>query len=119
MQVQDFFGSRTVNPSAELDATLLTQIAQSTGGKFFRARDTKELAGIYAEIDKLEPAASEGERYRPVDEWFWWPLAAALILALLTTFAPAFAFAVTRMTASAPAHNLASADARAHLREAA
>jgi Ca-activated chloride channel family protein len=92
MQVQDFFGSRTVNPSAELDAALLTQIAQSTGGKFFRARDTRELAGIYAEIDRLEPAAAQGERYRPVDEWFWWPLGAALLLALLGAVMPARAY---------------------------
>lgn len=112
MQVQDFFGSRTVNPSAELDANLLTQVAQSTGGKFFRARDTKELAGIYAEIDKLEPAATQGERYRPVDEWFFWPLAAALLLGLLVALAPARRFAGARAAARTPAATRHRAPAR-------
>lgn len=83
MRVDDFFGSRTVNPSADLDAALLTEIAQKTGGRFFRARDTQELAGIYYDIDQLEPAADQSERFRPVDEWFYWPLGLALLLALL------------------------------------
>ena len=29
-----------------------------TGGQFFRARDTAQLAGIYAELDRLEPVAA-------------------------------------------------------------
>ena len=91
MRVQDFFGSRTVNPSADLDAKLLTDIAEETGGKFFRARDTKELAGIYREIDKLEPSAAQGERYRPVDEWFVLPLALALLAAFLSALVPQLA----------------------------
>ena len=83
MRVDDFFGSRTVNPSADLDAGLLTEMAQKTGGRFFRARDTQELAGIYRDIDQLEPAADQSQRYRPVDEWFHLPLGLALLLALL------------------------------------
>src|SRR5579863_1556717 len=40
MRVDDgFFGSRVVNPSADLDAKLLTDMAQKTGGRFFRARN--------------------------------------------------------------------------------
>ncbi|MBL8298022.1 MAG: VWA domain-containing protein [Rhodanobacteraceae bacterium] len=88
MRVDDFFGSRTVNPSADLDAALLTQIADKTGGRFFRARDTAELAGIYQEIDRLEPAADQSERYRPVRELFYLPLGAALLLALLPLLDP-------------------------------
>ena len=57
MRVDDFFGSHTVNPSADLDERLLTEMAEKTGGRFFRARDTDELAKIYREIDALEPAA--------------------------------------------------------------
>jgi Ca-activated chloride channel family protein len=112
MKVQDFFGSRTVNPSAELDAALLTQIAQSTGGKFFRARDTRELAGIYAEIDKLEPAAAQGERYRPVEEWFWWPLGAALLLALLAAFVTTSTLASRSASTQKPAQTAARTRAR-------
>ncbi|WP_257389398.1 VWA domain-containing protein [Tahibacter caeni] len=83
MRVDDFFGSRTVNPSADLDAALLTEIAEKTGGRFFRARDTAELAGIYREIDRLEPAADQSERFRPVSELFHLPLGLAALLALL------------------------------------
>jgi Ca-activated chloride channel family protein len=82
MRVDGFFGSRIVNPSADLDARLLTTMAEKTGGRFFRARNTAELAQIYGEIDKLEPSADAQEQFRPVDELFYWPLAGALLLAL-------------------------------------
>jgi Ca-activated chloride channel family protein len=85
MEVGGFFGPRVVNPSADIDTRLLAQMAQKTGGKFYRARDTAELAQIYAEIDRLEPAADKQQRFRPVDELFWWPLSAALLFALLAT----------------------------------
>jgi len=39
MMVQDFFGSRVVNPSADLDEDTLRTIAERTGGRYFRARD--------------------------------------------------------------------------------
>jgi Ca-activated chloride channel family protein len=83
MRVDGFFGSRIVNPSADLDARLLTAMAQTTGGQFYRARNTAELAQIYGEIDKLEPAADAQEQFRPVDELFYWPLSGALLIALL------------------------------------
>ncbi len=88
MQVQDFFGSRTVNPSADLDEGLLTHIAESTGGRFFRARDTAELAGIYRAIDQLEPSAADAARLRPVEELFPLPLAAAVALGLALALWP-------------------------------
>ncbi|MEO8671845.1 MAG: VWA domain-containing protein [Tahibacter sp.] len=84
MRVDDFFGSHTVNPSADLDAGLLTSMAEQTGGRFFRARDTQELAGIYREIDQLEPVLGDAERYRPVAELFHVPLALAALLGLLS-----------------------------------
>jgi len=82
MRVDGFFGSRIVNPSADLDARLLTTMAEKTGGHFYRARNTQELAQIYSEIDKLEPSADAQEQFRPVDELFYWPLSAALLVAL-------------------------------------
>lgn len=84
MQVGGFFGPRTVNPSAGIDTKLLEQMAQKTGGTFYRARNTAELAQIYAAIDRLEPTADMGQRFRPVDELFGWPLSLALLLAALT-----------------------------------
>ncbi|RPH98236.1 MAG: VWA domain-containing protein [Lysobacterales bacterium] len=85
MMVQDFFGSRLVNPSADLDEDTLKAIAERTGGAYFRARDAEALARIYAQLDELEPVESDQEAIRPVDELFHWPLALALVLALTAT----------------------------------
>jgi Ca-activated chloride channel family protein len=92
MMVKDFFGSRLVNPSADLDEDTLKAIAERTGGAYFRARDTEALERIYARLDELEPVESDRESIRPVDELFYWPLSAAFLLALsalaLTMLAP-------------------------------
>jgi Ca-activated chloride channel family protein len=82
MMVQDFFGSRLVNPSADLDEDTLKAIAERTGGAYFRARDAEALADIYRQLDELEPVESDQEAIRPVDELFFWPLAVAFLLAL-------------------------------------
>jgi Ca-activated chloride channel homolog len=83
MMVQDFFGTRLVNPSADLDEDALKAIAERTGGAYFRARDAEALARIYDQLDELEPVESDVEAIRPVDELFHWPLALALALALV------------------------------------
>ena len=82
MMVQDFFGTRLVNPSADLDEDTLRAIAERTGGAYFRARDAAALARIYEQLDELEPVESDQEAVRPVDELFYWPLAGALLLTL-------------------------------------
>lgn len=81
LTVRSLFGLRQINPSADLDEKTLSSIAEQTGGKYFRARDTEELAEIYELLDELEPAESDEAGFRPVTELFYWPLAAALILA--------------------------------------
>ena len=83
MIVRDFFGSRRVNPSAELDEETLQEIADLTGGKYFRARDPEELEKIYQLIDKLEPVKQEDETFRPVKALFYLPLSGAFILSFL------------------------------------
>jgi Ca-activated chloride channel family protein len=83
MMVQDFFGSRVVNPSADLDEETLRTIAERTGGRYFRARDAKGLEKIYEILDELEPVESDVEIIRPVDELFYWPMGIAYVLALL------------------------------------
>ena len=67
----------------EIDEAGLQRIAQQTGGRFFRARDTESLAGIYAEIDRLEPVQRPGQSVRPRIERYAWPLGGALALALM------------------------------------
>jgi Ca-activated chloride channel homolog len=83
MEVQSFFFSRTVNPSRDLDEKTLKAIAETTGGRYFRARDSAELGQIYALLDQLEPVEREHQVYRPVTALFPWPLGAALLGALL------------------------------------
>lgn len=84
------FGFQLPMPGAgdEIDETTLRRIAEATGGRFFRARDTAELAGIYAEIDRLEPVERPGEAVRPRIERYAWPLGGALALALLAFVRP-------------------------------
>ncbi|MGQ3673441.1 vWA domain-containing protein [Xanthobacter sp. TB0136] len=72
-----------VNAPEDLDEKTLAQIADMTGGRYFRARDTGGLASIYQDIDRLEPAAGEPLYLRPTVSLFPWPLGAALVLSLL------------------------------------
>ena len=81
LTVRSLFGLRQINPSADLDEKTLTAIADMTGGRYFRARDTREFAEIYAVLDALEPAESEAEGFRPIKELFFWPLALAFAVA--------------------------------------
>ncbi|MDH3693927.1 MAG: VWA domain-containing protein, partial [Gammaproteobacteria bacterium] len=80
LTVKDFFGSRRINPSSDLDEETLQGIADKTGGRYFRARDTESLEEIYKILDRLEPVASDDKNLRPIRELFTWPLAIALLL---------------------------------------
>jgi len=76
-------GMRRVNPSADLDEETLTQIAQQTGGRYFRAVDTAGLQEIYRLLDEIEPVAEPEAGFRPVKSLFYWPLGGAFCLVLL------------------------------------
>ena len=80
MRLPGLFGRRTTNPSADLDEDTLTSVAATTGGRYFRAKDTQGLQEIYALIDELEPIDQDPETYRPTQALYYWPLAAALLL---------------------------------------
>jgi len=86
--VGGLFGLRLPGDAAEIDEAALAGIAAATGGRAFRARDTGELAGIYAEIDRLEPVQRPGEAVRPPVERYPWPLGAALLAGVLATWRP-------------------------------
>ena len=73
-------GSRLINPSAELDEDTLTRIADATGGRYFRARNTAKLLEIYDIIDALEVIEQDPETYRPISALYFWPLALAWVL---------------------------------------
>lgn len=82
-----FFGARSINPSAELDEEVLTRIAESTGGRYFRARDVNDLVEIYEELDRLETIEQDDQTYRPTRVLFYWPLGAALLISFLLALA--------------------------------
>lgn len=84
------FGFRLPMPGGgeDIDEAGLQRIAQQTGGRFFRARDTESLAGIYAEIDRLEPIQRPGQAIRPRIERYPPLLLAALACALLAFAGP-------------------------------
>ncbi|RXR04278.1 vWA domain-containing protein [Pseudoxanthomonas composti] len=71
-----------------IDEKTLRAIAEKTGGRFFRARDTAELAGIYSELDRIEPVEQAGQAVRPRIERYADPLLAALCVALLSLLWP-------------------------------
>ncbi len=81
MIVRSFFGSRKINPSVDLDEKTLIKIAESTGGYYYRARNTDELNNIYMRLDELEPVEKDKQYFRPRSELYYWPLSLALALA--------------------------------------
>jgi Ca-activated chloride channel family protein len=74
-----FFGMAGNN---DLDEGTLKEIAKITGGRYFRATDANALEAVYEQIDQLEPVAGRDLWLRPTDEWFLYPLGAALVLSL-------------------------------------
>ncbi|MCE9686822.1 VWA domain-containing protein [Shewanella sp. AS16] len=83
MERRTLFGRERVNPSMDLDEAQLKALAETTKGKYFRARNSEELAQIYQAIDKLEPVSRDQLSYRPQAELFYWPLALMLIISAL------------------------------------
>lgn len=65
---------------SSLDESLLTRIAEQTGGLYFRAKDVAGLQQIYQELDKLEPISADEQTFRPQSSLFYLPLLAALLI---------------------------------------
>jgi len=80
MYRNSFFGRQRVNPSAELDEKTLTEIANLTGGQYFRARNQDQLQKIYAQLNALEPIENAFLEFRPEKNLFYWPLSLATLM---------------------------------------
>jgi Ca-activated chloride channel family protein len=81
--VLDLFGrERIAYQESELDEATLQAIADTTGGRYFRAEDTSGLQEIYDEIDSLETSQVEVERFTRYQELMGWLLVPALGLFL-------------------------------------
>ena len=57
-------GRRTQMVRMDVDEGTLREIARRTGGRFYRATESASLAGIYAQIDRLERAPIKAVTYR-------------------------------------------------------
>lgn len=70
------------DPSIELDEASLREIAQLTGGEYFRARSADDMQAIYQRLDQLEPALRAGLPDRQASPLHIWPLGLALLLSM-------------------------------------
>lgn len=76
------FGRRSIPVRSDIDDTLLQDIAKTTGGRYFSAQNGRELAGIYAEIDRLEKSDLTSTVYHQYTERFGLFAGLALLLIL-------------------------------------
>lgn len=71
-----FTQAQRVRVPVTVDEESLRKVAESTGGKYFRAKDVASLEKIYAEIDRLERSAIDETRYYLYEElaynWARW-----------------------------------------------
>ncbi|MCF8263856.1 MAG: VWA domain-containing protein [Melioribacteraceae bacterium] len=74
------FGKRYQMVDVEIDEAILKQVAEITGGQYFRATDNKKLFEIYNEIDELEKTRVEITSYRQAKELFYGWLGSGLLL---------------------------------------
>lgn len=82
--VQDIFGRQSISyQESDLDEETLQQIAELTGGLYFRAEDTAGLQQVYDEINELEASDVEITSYTIYQELAIWLLQPALLLFVL------------------------------------
>lgn len=76
------FGGNYID--SKIDEEMLKEIAENTDGKYYRAKNIRQLESIYAEIDKLEKSKINTIQYkRDLPEAFHWFVVAALVLLVL------------------------------------
>ncbi len=79
--IQTNFGVRYQNIKVDIDEPTLQQIAQITGGQYFRATDNKKLKAIYDEIDQMEKIKINTSEYsQKTEEYLTFALIACLLL---------------------------------------
>lgn len=79
------FGGGIVRPAPGVDEEALRAVAETTGGRYFRATDAQALRQIYDEISALERTEIEESVLLDVRElypWFLWPALGCLLLAI-------------------------------------
>jgi Ca-activated chloride channel homolog len=100
-EVGGLFFKRSVK-NTEIDEKTLQAIADTTGGKYFRARDINELNKIYTLIDQLEPVEQDSQSFRPIQALYFWPLSLAFILAAFIMLVPSLSKMALQIKAMLP-----------------
>ncbi len=77
------FGVQIQQVQVEIDEPLMKQIAEETGGKYFRATDNTKMLEIYGEINKMETSRTTVDSFPVYKELF-------MTYALVALFALAF-----------------------------
>jgi len=81
--VQTPFGIQYQDIPVEIDEEILQDIAEKTGGKYFRATDNNKLVEVYNEIDQLEKSKIDVHQFMKKEEKYLLPALFALILIAL------------------------------------
>ncbi len=76
---QGVFGLRYENRLVTIDEGLLTDIAKTTGGRYFRAQNGAAMEAIYQQINELEREPVRTRTYVRYTELFRWPLTLAIL----------------------------------------
>lgn len=82
--MQDLLGREVLQPvRIDIDEDSLREIARDTGGRYFRATDTKSLQDIYREIDKMEKTETHSNVYMEYREAFRYFVIPGFLLVLV------------------------------------
>lgn len=83
IQVTDPYGFSSTTVETKIDEASLKEIANVTGGKYFRATDKRMLQNVFSEIDKLEKSRLEVNRFTQTEEAFMPWIFAAMCLFII------------------------------------
>ncbi|WP_096085934.1 vWA domain-containing protein [Agaribacterium haliotis] len=79
-----------------IDEQTLQNIAEQTGGGYFRATNPKELLEVYDELNNIEKIELDDNQYRPLNNYFYWPLSLSLLLLMLPSLSAWFGGAINK-----------------------
>lgn len=88
------FGTRYVKMAVDIDDETLSRVAESTGGKYFRATDAEKLRQIYQEISDMETTVIETNVYKQYSDEFVGFLSVGILMVCVSVFLESTRFRV-------------------------
>lgn len=80
MPEKTIFGTTLVNQMVDYDEAALRELADTTGGQYFNAKNMEGLEKVYEQINQLEVRSEKTETYIEYEEWFLLLLTPAVVL---------------------------------------